>query len=92
MLLDGNQFAYLSASFGLQSGDLAGLDIRADARLAASQILAMDKNGVGVWELPGSPLRVDAVALANGGYDKAFFGYIAAGVVEPAVVLKTTVV
>lgn len=88
--LDGNQFAYLSASFGLPSGDAAGLDIRADARLAASQVLVADRNGIGVWELPGSPIRVDAVNVVNGGIDKGFFGYIAAGVIDPAVVLKAT--
>lgn len=90
--LDGNQFAYLSASFGLPAGDIAGLDIRADARLAAKQLLVADRNGIGVWELPGSPIRVDAVEVAKGGYDRAFFGYIAAGVVEPPVVLKATLV
>lgn len=88
--LDGNQFAYLGASLGLRDGDLAGLDIRPDARLAASQILVLDRNGVGVWELPSSPIRVDAVSIVNGGYDRAFFGYIAAGVIESPVVLKAT--
>ena len=39
---------------------------------------------------PGSPIRVDAVSVVNGGYDRAFFGYIAAGVVESPVVLKAT--
>lgn len=88
--LDGNQFAYLSASFGLPNGEAAGLDIRADARLAASQILVADRNGAGVWELPGSPIRVDAVNVVNGGIDKGFFGYIAAGVIDPGVVRKAT--
>lgn len=90
--LDGNQFAYLSASFGLPNGEAAGLDIRADARLAASQILVADRNGAGVWELPGSPIRVDAVNVVNGGIDKGFFGYIAAGVIDPGVVRKATLV
>lgn len=89
--LDGNQFAYLAASFGLPSGDAAGLDIRSDARLAASQVLVADRNGIGVWELPGSPIRVDAVNIANGGIDKGFFGYIAAGVIDSSVVLKATI-
>jgi hypothetical protein len=88
--LDGNQFAYLGAQLGLQQGDVDGLDIRPDARLASSQLLVLDRNGVGVWELPGSPIRVDAVSVVNGGYDRAFFGYVAAGVVESPVVLKAT--
>lgn len=90
LALDGNQFAYLGAQLGLQQGDVDGLDIRPDARLAASQLLVLDRNGVGVWELPGSPIRVDAVSVVNGGYDRAFFGYIAAGVIESPVVLKAT--
>ena len=90
LALDGNQFAYLGAQLGLQQGDVDGLDIRPDSRLAASQLLVLDRNGVGVWELPGSPIRVDAVSVVNGGYDRAFFGYIAAGVVESPVVLKAT--
>jgi len=90
--LDGNQLAYVAGAAGVGTGEFFGPVYRQDARLAASTILAADRNGVGIWELPGSPIRVDALAIANGGIDRGFFGYIAAGVIEPAVVLKATVV
>ena len=90
LTLDGNQFAYLSASLGIQEGGFAGLSFRPDNRLAAGQLLVADKNAVGIWELPGSPIRVDAVEIFKGGIDKALFGYVAAGVVDPTVVLKAT--
>lgn len=90
--LDGNQLAYVAGSAGVGTGEFFGPVYRQDARLAAGTILAADRNGFGVWELPGSPIRVDALAIANGGVDRGFFGYIAAGVVDAAAVLKATVV
>jgi hypothetical protein len=90
--LDGNQLAYVAGAAGVGTGEFFGPVYRQDSRLAAGTILAADRNAFGVWELPGSPIRVDALAIANGGVDRGFFGYIAAGVIDPAAVLKATVV
>jgi hypothetical protein len=89
--LDGNQLAYVAGAAGVGTGEFFGPVYRQDARLAAGTILAADRNAFGVWELPGSPIRVDALAIANGGVDRGFFGYIASGVVDAAAVLKATV-
>jgi hypothetical protein len=58
--------------------DLWGIDpgnFRSSPDVAAGTLLAGVKN-VGVLRtLPGSPVRVSAQNLANGGVDEAFFGY-----------------
>jgi hypothetical protein len=39
-------------------------------------VLVGAKGSATVLELPGSPVRVDALDLARGGVDKAAFGYL----------------
>lgn len=45
------------------------------ANVPADTAIAGAKQAATVRTLPGSPIRVDAQALANGGVDTAFFGY-----------------
>jgi hypothetical protein len=57
---------------------LFGIDpekLRSSASLAAGTVYAGVKPAAKFRTLPGSPLRVDAQNLANGGVDEAFFGY-----------------
>lgn len=44
-------------------------------RVDSGQVVAGAKQSATVRTLPGSPIRVDAQHLANGGIDNAFFGY-----------------
>jgi hypothetical protein len=81
---------FLDAAIGLESGSTAGFGIVPDARLAPGAIIVGDKAGATAWELPGVPIRVDALDLAKGGVDRAFFGYIGVGVTAPGVVVKNT--
>lgn len=74
-----NVLGYLNASLGLKEGDLDGFIIRPSASIAAGKVLVGAREAVTVYELPGAPIRVDALDLVNGGVDKAAFGY--AGVV-----------
>lgn len=46
-----------------------------DADLAPGSVVAGVKQVATVRTLPGSPIRIDAQHLANGGVDSAFFGY-----------------
>ncbi|WP_408898647.1 hypothetical protein ACJ5H2_05940 [Nocardioides sp. R1-1] len=58
--------------------DLVGLDpkrIVASDTVPADLAIAGAKQAATVRTLPGSPIRVDAQHLANGGVDSAFFGY-----------------
>jgi hypothetical protein len=70
-----NVIGYLNAALGLSEGDLDGFTIRPSATVAAGKVLVGCKEAVTVLELPGVPIRIDALDLARGGVDKAAFGY-----------------
>jgi hypothetical protein len=75
-----NVLGYLAASLGLTEGDMAGFTIRPSASIAAGKVLVGATNAVTVYELPGAPVRIDALDLARGGVDKAAFGYLGVNV------------
>jgi hypothetical protein len=60
--------------------------------IAAGTVIAGVKQAATVRTLPGSPIRVDAQHLANGGVDSAFFGYWAIEQHHETGVVKTTFV
>lgn len=49
--------------------------LRSTSQLAAGTVYAGVKPAAKFRQFPGSPIRVDAQHLANGGVDEAFFGY-----------------
>lgn len=51
------------------------LNIQPASGLAAGQVLVGSRAAITFHELPGSPIRVDAVNIANGGVDVGVFGY-----------------
>ena len=79
---------YLNAALGLDQGTLdnAGFIIRPSS-LVTNPIVG-SRNAADVYELPGSPIRAEALNIANGGIDTGLFGYAgllvknAAGIVE----------
>lgn len=79
---------YLNAALGLDEGTLndAGFIIRPSAEVTNTFVGA--KTAADVYELPGSPIRAEALNIANGGIDTGLFGYggllvkNAAGIVE----------
>lgn len=75
-----NILGYLSAALGLAEGDLGGFVIRPSAAVATGKVLVGAREAVTVLELPGAPVRIDALDLARGGVDKAAFGYLAVNV------------
>ncbi|GLK17739.1 hypothetical protein [Herbiconiux flava] len=72
-----NVLGYLTAALGLTEGDLSGFILRPSATIPAGKVLVGAREAVTVRELPGVPIRVDALDLARGGVDKAAFGYAA---------------
>lgn len=56
--------------YGVEPGQF-----RSDASVPRGSVIAGVKQSATVRTLPGSPIKVDAQHLANGGIDKAFFGY-----------------
>lgn len=73
-----NTLEFLATSANLKEGTLSGMRIVPDpyGELADDQLLVGAKRAAKALELPGSPVRVNALDLVNGGVDQAFFGYI----------------
>ena len=67
--------AYLNASLGLETGSVAGFSIVPSADLAPGDVLVGASQSATSYELPGSPLRVEAENIAKGGIDVGLFGY-----------------
>ena len=71
-----------STSLGLKEGEVSGFKIvpAPTGALTVStwvgKVLVGHKSAVTVHELPGSPIRVEAEAIAKGGVDEALFGYV----------------
>lgn len=85
-----NVLGYLSAALGLDEGDLGGFIIRPSAALGTNKVLVGAREAATVFELPGVPIRVDALDLARGGVDKAAFGYLAVNVNDSAALKVVT--
>jgi hypothetical protein len=62
----------------------------ADAAIPAGTVVAGVKQAATVRTLPGSPIRIDAQHLAQGGVDSAFFGYWAIEEHHETGIVKTT--
>ena len=67
--------AYLNASLGLENGTLAGFSIVPSAQLNAGEVIVGAREAATSYELPGSPLRVEAENISKGGVDVGLFGY-----------------
>lgn len=73
---------YLSASLSLTGGEVSGFQLVPvpDGSLTVGtwvgQVLVGHSKSVKVYELPGSPIRVEAEAISLGGIDEALFGYV----------------
>lgn len=68
--------AYLNMSLGLEEGQLENFRIVPSTGVTAGNVLVGAKEAATALELPGSPIRVNAIDIARGGIDEALFGYI----------------
>jgi len=66
---------YLSGALGLEGGSLNGFQFKFDGNITADHILVVARGAADVYTLPGSPVRAEALNIANGGVDVGFFGY-----------------
>lgn len=72
--------AYLNLALGLEAGSVASFSIVPGATgWPADTVVVGAKPAATIYELPGTPIRVEALNIANGGIDTGLFGYIAAG-------------
>lgn len=84
-------FAYLNWAFGLKGeGEGEGFQIRT-GNVGTGKVIVGAKEAMTAFELPGSPIRVEAVAPHNGAFDDALYGYIADVVHNAAAIRSITV-
>ena len=74
----------------LELFDVDPKNFRSSQDVPAGTVLAGVRPAATVRTLPGSPIRVDAQNLANGGVDEAFFGYWAIEEHHTAGIAKVT--
>ena len=75
-----DKLAFLNASLGLEEGALNGFRIvGAPPSVVAlnGKVLVGASASTTLYELPGGPIRVEGLDIANGGVDAGLFGYYA---------------
>lgn len=83
--------AYLSASIGLSSdGALDGFRLVPSNDVGGTDVIVGVSQALTVRELPGSPLRADALDIARGGIDHGLFGYLGVQVNRADALVKVT--
>jgi hypothetical protein len=92
-LVERDPLAFLSGSVSLTGGDgnVGGLAFRTHASLAASDVIVGARPAATWYELGSTPIRVEAVNIANGGIDVGAFGYGVLGLHSAKGIAKTTV-
>jgi hypothetical protein len=84
--------AYLSAAIGIkgEDGSLEGFRLVPSADIAGTDVYVGVSQALTVRELPGSPLRADALDIARGGIDHGLFGYAGVQVNRADAIVKVT--
>jgi hypothetical protein len=72
---------YLNAALGFTQGELSGFSLRpiaaATGVIEAGEILVGVRQGASLYQLAGTPVRVEALQVATGQIDVGLFGYAA---------------
>jgi hypothetical protein len=71
---------YLNASLGFEEGTVSSFRVVPHATLADDEVLVAARDAVTVHELATTPIRVEALNIANGGVDVGLFGYYAVNI------------
>jgi hypothetical protein len=67
---------YLGLALGVEEGSVLNFKLRYDSSLTAGSVVVGASQSIKVRELAGSPIRINAAAIAVGSYDEALFGYV----------------
>jgi hypothetical protein len=71
-----NTLAYLNAALGLEEGTIDRFRVIPHSSIPANKTLVGIQSAMTVHELPGSPIRTEALDQVKGGVDEALFGYM----------------
>lgn len=86
---DASKLEFLTGSGGFDgSGSFGGVRLYLNPSLATDTVLAGDRQAARYFELPGSPIRAQAVNMPNGGIDVGVFGYAAGFITKPTAIVK----
>lgn len=66
---------YLEAALNLEAGTLSGFSFRPVTGITTGHVIVGSRAAGAVYQLPGSPIRAEALNIANGGIDVGLFGY-----------------
>jgi hypothetical protein len=66
---------YLSGALNFEGGSIEGFQFRFSSLVPTDHILVVSRGAADVYTLPGSPIRAEALNIANGGIDVGYFGY-----------------
>jgi hypothetical protein len=85
--------AFLSGSISLPDGrgNVGGLTFAASSHVPANDVIVGSRNAITFYELGSTPLRVEAVNIAQGGIDTGAFGYAATVVNDASALAQVTV-
>lgn len=80
---DTDQLAFLNMALGLEEGTLTSFRVVPHTGIAAGKALVGVSAAATEFELPGSPIRTEALDQIKGGIDEALFGYAATIINKP---------
>jgi hypothetical protein len=78
-----DRLAFFAMSLNFTQGQVEAFQIVPHTGLAAGTVLVGARQAATVAELPGSPIRVNALDIARGGIDEALYGYVQTRVEYP---------
>lgn len=81
---ENDKLAFLNTALGLEEGKIESFRVVPHTGIAAGKALVGVKAAATEYELPGSPIRTEALDQIKGGIDEALFGYSATGINRPA--------
>lgn len=90
LMKDIDKLAFLNTSLGLEEGTITSFRAVPHPGMAAGKTLVGVAAAATYYELPGSPIRTEALDQIKGGIDEALFGYSATGVNKPAALALVT--
>lgn len=70
---------FFNSAFGLTEGNFGGFRVvpHAGVATAGHKAIVGSRDAATVYELPGSPIRVEGLDIAKAGIDPALYGYVA---------------
>lgn len=80
---DIDKLAFINQGLGLEEGTIASFRVVPYSGMTSGKVLVGASAALTTYELPGSPIRVEALDQIRGGIDDALFGYEVTAINDP---------